>query len=165
MGTHFRGDPDTVRALDTYIKLMRASETVTATLQRDLSNAGLTTTQFGVMELLLHLGPCCQKVMGHKLLKSGGNITTVVDNLERRGLVTRTRGGEDRRFVTVDLTPAGRQLIEAVFPAHAERIRALLATLPPASQVQLGELCRRLGRAVAGETEAPVARVEALEPL
>ena len=106
MGTRHRGPADEVRALDLFIKLMRAAESVATRVHRAVAEADLTVSQFGVLEAVFHLGPMCQKELGTKLLKSGGNITMVVDNLERRGLVRRTRNPENRKYVTVSLTDA-----------------------------------------------------------
>src|ERR1700690_3197649 len=112
MPTHFNGDPNERRALDAYIKLSRASGTLDARLAANLARLGLTSGQLGVMEALMHLGPLSQGELGRKLQRSGGNVTTVIDNLERRNLVARTRNRDDRRVVTVDLTKAGRRMIE-----------------------------------------------------
>jgi MarR family 2-MHQ and catechol resistance regulon transcriptional repressor len=75
---------------------------------------------------------------------SGGNITTVVDNLERRRLVRRERG-DDRRNVTVHLTPEGRRLISKVFPAHAAAIAEAFSALTGPEQEELARLTRKLG--------------------
>lgn len=149
MGTHHKGPPREVRALDAYIKLMRASESVNALLMSRLSSEKLTISQFGTLEALYHLGPMCQKAIGEKLLKSGGNITLVVDNLEKRGLVARVRNPEDRRFITVDLTDEGRALIERVFPEHVTRIVEAFRGLSAEEQDQLAALCKKLGLALA----------------
>lgn len=147
MGTHHAGRPDEVQALDAYIKLARATDTLYQTLARALKERGLSTSQLGVLELLFHLGPMCQRAAAEKMLQSGGNMTTVVDNLEQRGLVRRERQLDDRRFVTLHLTPAGRMLIEDVFPAHAGRITQLMSALTPDEQRVLAGLCKKLGRA------------------
>jgi MarR family 2-MHQ and catechol resistance regulon transcriptional repressor len=150
MGTRYHGSPEEVRALDTYIKLMRAAESVSARLGALLAEAGLTESQFGALEALYHLGPLHQRKLGEKLLRSSGNITMVVDNLERRQLVRRERGVEDRRFVTVHLTDAGRRLIARVFPRHAANIVREMADLKATEQEELGRLCRKLGKKEAG---------------
>jgi MarR family 2-MHQ and catechol resistance regulon transcriptional repressor len=147
MGTHHKGSREETRALDAFIKLTRAAETVNARLNAELAREDLTVSQFGTLESLFHLGPLCQKDIGAKLLKSGGNITLVVDNLSRRGLVERRRDGKDRRFVTVHLTDEGRALVSRIFPAHLQRIVALMKVLDADQQEQLGALCRRLGTA------------------
>lgn len=141
------GDQEEVRrALATFVKLLRATETVSANVHRQLAGSGLTVSQFAVLEVLWHRGPLCQRDIGRKILKSGGNITLVIDNLERHGWVRRTRTASDRRFFSVALTPAGRALIERIFPPHAARVVAELAILTPAEQDELARLCRKLGR-------------------
>jgi MarR family transcriptional regulator, 2-MHQ and catechol-resistance regulon repressor len=145
MGTHYRGAPRETRSLDAYIKLMRAAESVLSRAHR-LTACDLTVSQFGVLESLYHLGPMHQRRIGSKLLKSGGNVTMVIDNLEKRGLVQRRRDQKDRRFVSVHLTPAGERAIEEVFPRHVESIVEVLAPLSAAEQEELGRLCRKLGR-------------------
>src|SRR5579885_88574 len=143
MPTHFTGEAPLVRALDAYIKLSRASDTLDSRLAAALAREGLTTGQLGVLEALLHLGPLSQTDICRKLLRSGGNVTTVIDNLERQHLVRRKRRSDDRRVVTVELTATGRRLIGRGFPGHARRIAAALAA---AEQIELGRLCRKLGR-------------------
>lgn len=146
MGTHYRGTEGEVRALDAYIKLLRATESVVARLSHQLrGKEGLTISQFGALEALLHLGPMAQRDLGTKLLKSSGNITMVVDNLEKRSLVERRREGGDRRVVTVHLTPDGERLIAEIFPQHAALITEEMGALDPEEQDTLGRLCRKLG--------------------
>ncbi|MDC4228018.1 MAG: MarR family transcriptional regulator [Candidatus Manganitrophus sp.] len=150
MGTHYQGKREEVAALDTFIKLMRAADSLTARLSPILSSAGLTPGQFGALEVLLHLGPLCQSELGRKLLRTGGNITMVVDNLERRGLVRRERG-EDRRFITLHLTKEGRQLIQKIFPKHLDALVREMRILTETEQKELGRLCKKLGKGVDGE--------------
>jgi MarR family 2-MHQ and catechol resistance regulon transcriptional repressor len=146
MGTKHRGPKEEVRALDVYVKLVRAADSVSARLGPQIAAAGLTGSQFGALEALLHLGPLYQKDLGEKLLKSSGNMTLVIDNLEKRGLVRRARDSEDRRFTTVHLTEEGRELITRAFPAHARAVAREMSVLTPAEQEELGRLCRKLGR-------------------
>ena len=157
MATHYSGAMREVRALDAYIKLTRATETIDARLAARLARRGLTHGQLGVLEALMHLGAMAQCDLGRKLLRSGGNVTTVVDNLERRKLVRRRRGAEDRRVVMVELTAPGRRLIERVFPDHASAIGAAFGALTAQEQEQLGKLCRKLGRGAAELAEAEAA--------
>lgn len=146
MPTHHAGTPARRRALNAYIALMRAAQSVTARLAARRAPDGLTPTQLGVLEALLHLGPLCQRDLASKLLTTGGNVTTVIDNLERAGLVRRVRSREDRRYVTVHLTGPGRARIAGVFPRHAADIEAEFAILSPAEQEGLRAVCRVLGR-------------------
>ena len=100
------------------------------------------------LEARLHLGPLSQTEIGAKLLKSGGNISLIIDNLGKRKLATRQRSNIDRRLVIVSLTQAGQELISEKFPRHAQAIRSELSILNPAEQEQLGYLYRKLGRGI-----------------
>jgi len=137
-------DP-TYLALNTYTKLMRAAESVTTRVHRVLAGPKLTISQFGVLEALCHKGPLCQRDIATKILKSTGNITLVVDNLEKNGLVRRERDCEDRRYVTIHLSESGRQLIAAVFADVQAAIIADMGTLSESEQELLGNLCKKLG--------------------
>ena len=147
MPTHHQGPPEEVRALDAFVKLVRATGSVVTRTNRPLAGHGLTVGQFGVLETLFHLGSLHQCDLARKHLQSGGNITMIVDNLERAGLVRRERMAEDRRYVRVHLTDAGHQRIAAIFPAHVQSIVEQMAALTDAEQEELGRLCRKLGLA------------------
>jgi MarR family 2-MHQ and catechol resistance regulon transcriptional repressor len=145
MGTRYVGKPAEVRALDAYIKLMRATDTVQANLDRRLAALNLTENQFGVLDVLLHLGPLPQRDIGAKLFTSGGNVTVVVDNLEKRRLVRRVRDQADRRLITVHLTAEGRRLAERVLPGHVAAIVEEFSRLTAGEQEELARLCKKLG--------------------
>lgn len=147
MPTKHQGSPEEVLALDTFIKLSRAVNALDARLHHHHTLDDLTLTQFSVLEALFHLGPLSQSEIGAKLLKSGGNITLVVDNLERHGYVTRRRCNHDRRVTYVDLTDAGRDKIACVFPRHMAAIVDEMSVLTADEQAALGALLRKLGRA------------------
>lgn len=145
MGTRYKGTKEEVRALNAFIKLVRSADSVNARLAPALAQEALTESQFGALEALYHVGPLHQCDLGQKLLRTSGNVTMVVDNLEKRGLVRRERGQEDRRFVTVHLTDAGERLIRDIFPRHAKRIIEEMSVLSSVEQEELGRLCRKLG--------------------
>jgi MarR family transcriptional regulator, 2-MHQ and catechol-resistance regulon repressor len=145
LGTHHQGSETERVALDAFIKLRRAAESVSNRVNGHLATAGLTESQFGVLEALWHLGPLSQAILARKILRSSGNLTLVVDNLEKRKLVVRAREIRDRRFVTVSLTGEGERLIRSLFPAHLQRIVAELEQLTPEERIELARLCRKLG--------------------
>ena len=144
-------DPRLAEALRSYVKLLRASKAVLSRIEKCLARDGLTATQIGVLEGILHLGPMTQRELGRKVLTSAGNMTDVIDKLAARGLVQRTRAKLDRRSVIVDLTTDGRALIEAVFPQHARDIAAAMSGLDQAELETLEVLLRKLGVAAAEE--------------
>lgn len=147
MGPLYRGTAKEVRALAAFVALQRAAESVDAATQAEIVRTGLTHSRFGVLEALLHLGPLCAKDLAKKILRSKGNLTLVIENLERDGLVTRTRRADDRRVQTVELTRKGRKLIGGMFPRHAGEIVKALDALTATEQEELRRLCRKLGKA------------------
>lgn len=149
MGTHYEGTEAEILALDCYIKLFRATESVGQRINAHLREHDLTTSQFGVLEALYHLGPMQHNELGQKILKTSGNMTMVIDHLEKQGYVTRQRREDDRRCVDILLTEPGRALTEAILPAHVAGVVAALSVLTTAEQTQLAALCRTLGLAQA----------------
>jgi MarR family transcriptional regulator, 2-MHQ and catechol-resistance regulon repressor len=105
--------------------------------------------------VIYHLGPMCQKTVAQKLLRSGGNITVVIDNLEKHGWVRRERQSDDRRMIEIHLTLRGRALIARVFPQHVKEVVREFGALEPAEQEELRRLCRKLGKAARPERELP----------
>lgn len=145
MPTHYQGTPKEIRSLNAFIKLTRAADSLTARLSRLSTIEGLTSTQFGVLESLYHLGTMCPGEISKKVLKSSGNITLVIDNLEKRGLVRRVRDQKDRRMIMVSITQRGLDLIKTILPGHVSAIVEEMNVLTPDEQEQLGGLCKKLG--------------------
>ncbi|MBE2184281.1 MAG: MarR family transcriptional regulator [Anaerolineae bacterium] len=145
MGTKYQGTAAEIQALNAYIKLTRAANSLLDRTNHHLGGFGLTTSQFGVLEALYHLGRLPQVEISRKLLLSTANMTTVLQNLEKEGLVCRERDTEDQRYIQVSITDAGRTLIEKVLPAHVAGIVAELSVLTGEEQQTLAHLCRKLG--------------------
>jgi MarR family 2-MHQ and catechol resistance regulon transcriptional repressor len=141
--TNFHGSSKQVLALNTFIKLVRCTNSVSHHVHKHLQNE-LTVSQFSILEALFHLGPLSQKDLAVKILKSAGNITTVINNLEKAGLVVRVLNVEDKRFYSIHLTDEGRKLIERIFPIHAETVCDRMSALSEKEQQTLGALLKKL---------------------
>lgn len=158
MPTHFKGTDTERAALDAYIKLMRASSAINSRLMPVLqAEFGITSSQLGVLEVLSHLGPMAHCALAGKLLVSASNLTTVLDNLERDGLVRRDRDVADRRVSIASLTPAGEARLASFFPQHVQRLVQAMAGLDAAELEEFGRLCRKLGHAAADSHPGRVA--------
>ena len=146
MPTHHSGTRAERRTLDTFIKLTRCTNSLLARLAERNTVGDLTYSQFAVLEALYHLGPLTQGEIGAKVLKSGSNMTTVIDNLERDGFVRRERDAKDRRVIHVHLTDAGKGKVEVVLPGHIAALVEEFKVLSAKEQETLGELCKKLGK-------------------
>ncbi|GMR25728.1 MAG: MarR family transcriptional regulator [Ignavibacteria bacterium] len=145
MGTHYKGTKKEIRALNTYIKFMRAADSLSSRINSRLIKTKLSESQLNVLDALFHLGPLSQKDLGKKLLRSGGNITMVIDNLEKRKFVRRKRGVTDRRIIIVDLTPSGKKLMGKVLPQKVDAVTKEIIKLSKDEQSELQRLCKKIG--------------------
>lgn len=133
------------KALKTFIQFIWASEMVRSRVYSQLSKYGLTGSQFGVLDALFHMGHLPQSDLGKNIFKSGGNITMVVDNLEKNELVRRERSEKDRRVINVHLTDKGRKLFTEVLPVYISIVEEEMNALTKSELGELGRLCVKLG--------------------
>ncbi|MBI1334869.1 MAG: MarR family transcriptional regulator [Armatimonadetes bacterium] len=136
-------------AIQAYVKLIRTAEALHVRVSRGLIAEGLTASQFSAMKVLRLHGALPQRDIAKYLLQSGGNITLVVDNLERDGLAQRVRSVEDRRIVLVTLTKKGEELFDKIYPGHLDRIREAMG---PLDVTRLEELLSLLEAAGASDS-------------
>jgi MarR family 2-MHQ and catechol resistance regulon transcriptional repressor len=131
--------------LDLYIALSRAAQWVNAHADRDIKKLGLNRTEFGVLELLYHKGPQPLQRIGTKVLMSSGNITYVVDKLQKKGLVARRASSDDRRLIYAEITEKGAAFIKEVFPQHAEVLEQVMQGLSEEEKQKCAQLLKKLG--------------------
>jgi MarR family 2-MHQ and catechol resistance regulon transcriptional repressor len=132
-------------ALNTWIKLARAFSSFEKRSNESIKSFGLTQAQFSVIETIGHLGPLKVGEICEKMLVTGGNMTLVLDNIEKLGLIERVPSRDDRRAIRVQLTAEGKNLFEDVFVKHAEKIAQYMSALSASEQKQLGDLLKKLG--------------------
>ena len=138
-------EPLAPRALEA---LVRAHANLTRRLAADLERIGVSATGFTMLVLLTSAGGRLElRTMRRRLGASKATATEVLDTLENRGFVARTRLESDRRAVAVSLSQAGYNLVTHAFPAHAERVREAFGVLDETEKRQLADLCRKLDRA------------------
>lgn len=145
MGTRHKGTDKEKLALDVMIKLVRSAESLAHATKESFSKAGLTESQFGVLEALYHLGPMSQKDIGAKILKSKGNLTMIVDNLLKSGLILRNQLPADKRYYSIRISPSGEKLVRQIFPEHVKGVVKAMSVLSSNEQIQLAQLCKKLG--------------------
>lgn len=139
-----QNEPD-LSAVHLWLLLWKAARAVEAHSTRSVAQFQMGTTDFGVLEALLHKGPLTVKQLGEKVLLTSGSMTTAVDRLEGRGLVVRHNDSKDRRARIIHLTPKGRKLIECAFAQHRDQLEAVLADFGIEDRAQLLPLLRKLG--------------------
>ncbi len=145
MATNYKGTKQEINSLNSYIKLIRASESLSSRVNLMLSKKGLTISQFSVMDVLYNLGALSQKDLGKKILRSGGNITMVIDNLEKLGYVERKRSKDDRRFFIIYITKKGKRFFSNIFPIFLEAVVEEFKVLTDIEQIEFQRMCKLIG--------------------
>ncbi|MFB5759787.1 MarR family winged helix-turn-helix transcriptional regulator [Paenibacillus medicaginis] len=137
-------------ALNLFVVLARAYNSVTSRTNRDIHSHGLNTTEFGVLDLLYHRGPQPLQKIGEKVLISSGNITYVVDKLQKKNLLRRRASQDDRRVIFAELTEEGRYFFEQIFPQHKQVISDTVSGLSAEEKEKAVALLKKLGLSAEG---------------
>jgi MarR family transcriptional regulator, 2-MHQ and catechol-resistance regulon repressor len=145
VATRFDGSEQEKQALDLWVKLSRSSSSVEAIVARSLVGTGVTLSQFGVLDALYHLGEMKLGTLAVKHLRSPNNMTSVVDTMERAGLVCRARQQADRRIILVSITSKGSAAFEEIWPKHLAAIVQAVDGVDDREKAVLAELLRKLG--------------------
>src|SRR5882672_188593 len=129
-----------------WLVLMKAYRTLERHARCSIEPLGLCSSDFAILELLLHRGPQPVSAIGRRVDLTSGAITSAVDRLESRGLVVRTSDPNDRRTRFVSLTPKGTARIREVFGHHKGAMDDAANGLTKADRETLISLIKKLGR-------------------
>jgi len=147
-----RAHADHHASLRLWLRLLSATTRIEDTIRQRLREQfGITLPRFDLMAQLerepegLSMGE-----LSRRMMVTGGNVTAIVDQLEKEQLVQRQNLPGDRRAWRVSLTPEGRQAFAAMAQAHEGWVVELLAPLSEREQAQLHKL---LGTLKSGQTK------------
>ncbi|MHC5061690.1 MAG: MarR family winged helix-turn-helix transcriptional regulator [Planctomycetota bacterium] len=119
-----------------------------------LRRFGLTDVQLNVLMLLHHQsgaeGGLSQAKLSDMMLVNRANITSLVDRMEKAGLVVRTAAANDRRFNIVKLTDKARKLYAKVDPLYRKEVTKTMSCLNQTEQKKLVGLLERVRATIAG---------------
>ena len=128
-----------------WLILWKAARALEQNAIGSIAGLDLGLSDFAVLEVLLHKGPQPVNVIGKKVLLTSGSITAAVDRLEARKLVQRTADPNDRRSRIVQLTDAGKRLIEDTFERHHTDMEEAMAVLGASERIELVRLLKKVG--------------------
>jgi DNA-binding MarR family transcriptional regulator len=131
--------PFTSREQEAYLALLRTADALQSSMESKLKEFGLTGTQYNALRILRGAGPDglpCSEI-GERMITHDPDITRLLNRLEQRGLVARTRDQHDRRVIYGKITPAGQKLLREMDGPVEKYGRALLRYV---SQPQLQKL-------------------------
>jgi MarR family transcriptional regulator, 2-MHQ and catechol-resistance regulon repressor len=137
---------DRAATLQLVIAVARSYQAIEQGVRPQLAGQGLGMTEFAVLEVLYHKGALPLGEIRDRILVTGASTTYVVKKLEQRRLMSRRTSADDQRVVIGELTPKGRALLDAVFPAHVVRLREIMSCLSVAEKRTAARLLRRLSQ-------------------
>ncbi|SEU11846.1 MarR family winged helix-turn-helix transcriptional regulator [Paenibacillus sp. NFR01] len=135
-------------SLKLFVVLSKAYRSLMDQAVKDMKSHGLASAEFMVLEVLYHRTRIPLQQIGEKILVTSGSITYNIDKLEKRGLLRRVPCSDDRRVTYAEITEAGRELFDDIFPKHTASIHQLMGGLDPEEKQQAIKLLKKLGKGV-----------------
>jgi MarR family 2-MHQ and catechol resistance regulon transcriptional repressor len=136
-----------------WLVMMKAMRALTRYAAAGIEKTGLGLSDFGVLEVLLHKGPLPVNTIGMVVDLTPGSISTAVERLVAKGLVSRVESAEDRRVRIVALTPSGKDLIAGAFRKHSGQMKRVFSELSPEELDSLATALKKVGRRAAALME------------
>jgi len=131
--------------IHTWLVLMKAHRSLKRHAERSIEALDMCLSDFAILEALLHKGPQSVRDLGQRIDLTSGSMTTAIDRLETRGLVSRVDHATDRRTWAIHLTAEGRALISKVFAGHEQAMDRAMRGLSKSERSTLTNLLKRLG--------------------
>ncbi len=140
--------PSNVAGDSTFRLLLRTIGNVRRILDPFFAKAGISGSQWAILWNLYRAeedGHALLRVtdLGERLLIRPPSVTGAVDRLVRAGFVLRSNSDHDQRSKLIQLSPAGRRLVETLHAEHDKRVTSLMDVLSAAEQRQLNQLLHR----------------------
>ena len=141
-----RAHEDHHASLRLWLRLLSCTTLIEDTIRSNLrEDFGITLPRFDLMaQLERHPDGLSMGELSRRIMVTGGNITSIVDQLENEKLVIRLMSEADRRSYTVRLTLAGRQAFTRMAQAHEQWVVQLFVDLSERQQSQLHSLLGHL---------------------
>jgi len=136
------------REIMLWVRLAMTFNVVYHEIKNELGKEHLTVPQLEIISCLDRTKGLPLSEIAERLLVSGGNITGIIDRLERDGYVSRARDKTDRRVVRALLTDKGFELYKSFLPRYRDVIHRINSVLTVQERKQLQRLLKKLAHGV-----------------
>jgi DNA-binding MarR family transcriptional regulator len=127
------------------VALLRTASAVAREFDRLTQQEGVTLQQYNVLRILRGAGePLPTMEIGDRLLQQTPGISRLLERLEKRGLIRRLQGSEDRRQVLCALTPSGRRIVDRLDGPVNSMDEAVMASLNDRGRTDLVRLLEKV---------------------
>ena len=133
----------------------RANKAIEQLDKRSIAQTGLNTTDFMILEALLHKGAMPISKIADKVLLTSGSMSTAANRLEKRELVQRVRDPADGRSYYLHLTKAGKQIITAAYSSHCKMLERMIEGFNQNELSELASLLKKIGLQAEQITDEP----------
>lgn len=141
-------DPHNRENMALVLALLRSAQLFHRAIGPAFRAAGLTASQWDVLETLSNKGPMTVNALLERALGTSGNMDVVIKNLVRSGLVEKTVSDTDRRSRVLSLTAEGRSKVETFLPVHNAALAEIFEGLPADGKRQTIRTLNRLRRSM-----------------
>ena len=129
--------------LSTLIVFTRAEQKIHKMEYQTIKEGGLTNSQFAVLEVLYSKGDLKICEIIEKILTTSGNVTVVIKNLEKDGLVSKNSDPEDKRSMLISITDKGKKIMDEIFPKHVDNINNIFSILTTEEKLELKKILKK----------------------
>ncbi|EGJ28025.1 MarR family winged helix-turn-helix transcriptional regulator [Streptococcus porcinus] len=134
-------------AVKSMVVMRKAFRTIDAKVSESYKDHELTPTQFAVLDVLYAKGDLKIGELINSMLATSGNMTVVINNMEKKGWVQRIMCPHDKRSFIVSLTDDGKAVIEKALPEHIGKVEDIFSVLTEAEQKELIKLLKKFKNA------------------
>ena len=134
------------KSMSTWIQLFRSFNKIRAKESAYIQSFGLTMNQFQVLEVLYHRGDLSVGEITKLTMGTHGNTTVVIKNLKRDGWISSVAHEKDKRSSILSITQKGIDIIEKLFPGHAQNFEEYFQGLSDDEVDTLFSLLRKLSK-------------------
>src|SRR5437773_11635333 len=142
VGLHSADESDNHLPVSVWLRLMKCHNLIFRELRKSVEKDDrITLPQFDVLVQLSRQDEGLSFIgLSRRLLVTSGNLTGIVDRLEREGFVVREPDAVDRRIVRIHLTRKGKDVIAGIVPEHVKMIESIFAGISVKELRQLRDL-------------------------
>ena len=138
-----------------WVRLNMTFQLIYHEIQKTLKKESLTLPQLDILVCLGRVKGLTLGEIGERLMVTGGNITGVMDRLEKSGFVYRDRDKEDRRIIRAKLTPKGILLHKDILPIFQKKWKEIVGILDLEEQRQLNRLLKKFSHGLLAMASFP----------
>jgi len=132
------------RALSSWSDFIDVAKMLKKKFDRNLSQFCISFVEFKILSLLDTKGPTSMVNISEELILTKTSVALLIDRLEERHFLSRTRKEGDRRLIYVELTSEGRELLRRAERSHSMLVERMLSSLSNEDVVRLSEITEKI---------------------